>query len=233
MILCYNINMDIIRKLFSLQDLEYKEFHSTLMPTINKERIIGVRVPLLRKLAKELYLSIDIDNFFNKVPHFYYEENNLHAFILDEIKDINTYYEYLELFLPYIDNWATCDMIKGKTIAKDKNRLINNIKHWINSNSTYTIRFGVNMLMKYFLDKDFSEEYLLLVSKINNDDYYVKMVISWYFATSLAKQYDKTIIYLVDNKLSKWIHNKTIQKAIESYRITYEQKYFLKSLKIK
>ncbi len=217
--------------LFEMRDIEYKEFHYKLIPTVAKETIIGVRTPMLRKYAKQVAKEPDIEEFLRALPHKYYEENNIHAFIIETIKDFDKCMEELEKFLPYIDNWATCDMCVPKTLVKDKATLMEHIKKWLNSNKPYVVRYGVNMLMKFYLDEDFKEEYLDMVAGIDLEEYYVKMVVAWYFATALAKQYDTAIKYIENKKLKPWTHNKTIQKARESYRITKEQKEYLKKLK--
>ena len=223
----------ITEKLFALQDLEYKKFHSKLMPTINPDVIIGVRTPELRKLTKQLKNSTEVEEFLKELPHCYYEENNLHGFLLETMKDFDTCIAALNAFLPYVDNWATCDMMAPKVLKKDLPRLYEWVKIWIASGETYAIRFGVNMLMKYFLDEAFLPEYPALVASVRSEEYYVKMVVAWYFATALAKQYDSVLPYLTEQKLEVWTHNKTIQKAVESYRITPEQKTYLKLLKRK
>jgi len=223
----------ITEQLFALQDIKYKEFHSKLMPTINPEVIIGVRTPELRKLAKQITKSTEVELFMKQLPHKYYEENNLHAFLIEAIKEYDSCIEALNLFLPYVDNWATCDMMAPKVLKKDLPKMYEWVKRWIASGETYIIRFGVNMLMKYFLDEAFLPEYPELVASIRSEEYYVKMVVAWYFATALAKQYEVVLPYLTEQKLDVWTHNKTIQKAVESYRITPEQKVYLKTLKRK
>lgn len=223
----------ITEQLFALQDLEYKKFHSKLMPTINPEVIIGVRTPKLRMLAKQISKSTAVEKFLAELPHQYYEENNLHGFLIETIKDFDACILALNEFLPYVDNWATCDMMAPKVLKKDLPKLYDWVKRWISSGETYTVRFGVNMLMKYFLDEAFLPEYPELVASIHSEEYYVKMVMAWYFATALAKQYDAVLPYLTEKRLDMWTHNKTIQKAVESYRITPEQKAYLKTLKIK
>jgi len=228
------VNHSIIREqLFALQDIEYKKFHSKLMPTINPDVIIGVRTPELRKLAKQLDKSTDVELFLQELPHRYYEENNLHGFLIESIKEFNACIAALNQFLPYVDNWATCDMMAPKVLKMDLPRLYEWVKVWIASGETYTIRFGVNMLMKYFLDEAFLPEYPALVASIQSEEYYVKMVVAWYFATALAKQYDAVLPYIEEHRLDAWTHNKTIQKAVESYRISPEQKLYLKTLKCK
>jgi len=223
----------ITEQLFELQDPEYKQFHSKLMPTISPEVIIGVRTPKLRKLARQIAKSTEVERFIEQLPHHYYEENNLHGFLIEDIKDFDECIQALNDFLPYVDNWATCDMMAPKVLKKDLPKLYEWIKVWIASGETYTIRFGVNMLMKYFLEDVFSPEYPELVASVRSEEYYVKMVVAWYFATALAKQYDAVLPYLTEHKLDVWTHNKTIQKAVESYRITPEQKAYLKTLRQK
>lgn len=223
---------DIQKKLFELQDIKYKDFHTKLIPQINSETVIGVRTPLIRFLIKNL-TSSEIQNFLNsKMPHKYYEENNLHALLINNIKDYDSCITELERFLPYLDNWATCDSLRPLAFKKNKEKLIDNIDNWLESNDVYTVRFGIEMLMVHFLDDDFKHEYLLKVSKIKSDQYYIKMMIAWYFATALAKQYEYAVKFIENTTLEKWIHNKTIQKATESFRLTRGQKVHLKSLKI-
>lgn len=216
-----------------LADEKYREFHSKLMPGVDKEKVLGVRVPVLRKLAAEVLKRDDTEDFLSALPHKYYEENNLHMFMLEKVKDYETCMAYVENFLPYIDNWATCDCRPPKVFEKHKNELLLKIKKWIASGETYTVRFGVNMLMRYYLDEDFKPEYLEWVSSIKSEEYYVRMAAAWYFATALAKQYDTALPYIENQVLEKWTHNKTIQKAVESYRISPEQKEYLKTFKIK
>lgn len=224
---------EIQKHLFELQDTAYRDFHSKLMPTVAKEKVIGVRTPVLRKYAKEVAKRPDVETFLQDLPHIYYEENNLHMFLLEERKDYEDCMAHLEQFLPYIDNWATCDARPPKVFANHKEALPAKIKEWLASGETYTIRYGVNLLMRYYLDEDFSVEYPKLVAEIVSEEYYVKMVVAWYFATALAKQYDAVLPFLQEKKLEIWTHNKTIQKAVESYRITPEQKNYLKTLKRK
>ena len=223
----------ITEQLLALQDLEYKQFHSKLMPTINPDVIIGVRTPKLRNLVKKLKRSTEVEQFLHQLPHHYYEENNLHGFLIETIKDFDACIAALNEFLPYVDNWATCDMMSPKVLKTDLSKLYEQVKLWIVSGETYTVRFGVNMLMKYYLEDAFSPEYPELVASVCSEEYYVKMVVAWYFATALAKQYDAVLPYLTEQRLDVWTHNKTIQKAVESYRILPEQKTYLKTLKRK
>lgn len=227
--------MNIPAKLFELQDLAYKEFHSKLMPTINPDVIIGVRTPHLRKLAKELLKTEPdaVKAFMTNLPHTYYEENNLHAFLLESIKDYNECIKALDVFLPYVDNWATCDSMSPKVFGKYPEELFFQITVWLKSDHTYTVRYAIGLLMRYYLDEQFEEKHLELVAGISSEEYYINMMRAWYFATALAKQYESALPWLTDKRLDMWTHNKTIQKAVESYRITKEQKNYLKSLKIK
>lgn len=221
--------MIITDKLFSMQDLKYRDFHSKLMPTVPKDRVIGVRVPEIRKFAKEIYGTAEAESFLKSLPHTYYEENNLHAFLIEKIPDYHKCLEAIENFLPYIDNWATCDMLTPK--AFKKNLTDSQVISWIDSTHPYTVRFAIGMLMKFFLDEKFKPEYLKIVSSVKSDEYYVNMMIAWYFATALAKQYDEAVKYIETKALPEWVHNKTIQKAVESLRISKEQKTYLRTLK--
>lgn len=223
----------IRQHLFAMQDIKYKEFHGKLMPTIDPDTIIGVRIPMLRKYAKELLKSNETEEFIRDLPHQYYDENNLHGYIIEQTKDFHECVGQIEAFLPYVDNWATCDTMAPKVFKKHKQELLPYIEKWICSEEPYTVRFAVNMLMRFFLDDDFDTRYLDMAAGVQTEEYYVKMVIAWYFATALAKQYESTIPYMEKQVLEKWTHNKSIQKARESYRITEDQKEYLKSLKIK
>ena len=231
-----NIIEEIKDYLLKNQDLQYKQFHSSLMPTINSEVVIGIKVPILRNYTKELLKKYDIQSFipfFKDLPHQYYEENNIHAFLIEKINNYDECLFQLEQFLPYIDNWATCDMLNPKVFSKNKDKLLKKINEWIKSSHTYTIRFGIGMLMRYFLDKDFNSSYLELVYSIKSEEYYVNMMKAWFFATALTKQYDATLPIIQNKKLDIWTHNKAIQKAIESFRVPAEHKQYLKTLKIK
>ena len=219
---------ELQRKLFELQDTEYGNFHSRLMPTIDRERIIGIRMPVLRKFAADFARTDMAASFLEELPHYYYEENNLHMMILCGIKDYNECLAGIQKFLPYIDNWATCDLPEPKCFRKHKEELFPVIKEWIASDRTYTVRYGIGMLMRLFLDEDFSPEYLEMAAGVQSQEYYVNMMIAWYFATALAKQWDAAVPYIEQHRLSDWVHKKTIQKAVESYRLTSEQKEYLK-----
>lgn len=221
----------ITEKLFSMQDIKYRDFQVKLIPEISVENVIGIRTPELRKYAKELVKSGNTAQFLSELPHKYFDENQLHAFIISEVSNYEEAIKLTEEFLPYVDNWATCDQLRPKAFKKNRDKLIDRIKAWISSDKTYTIRFGIGMLMCHFLDDDFKAEYLELVAGVRSEEYYVNMMIAWYFATALAKQYDHAVKYLESNSLSQWVHNKTIQKARESFRITAEQKEYLKTLK--
>ena len=223
--------MKIQKELFSLQDKEYMKFLSKLTPNVSEDTIIGVRIPKIRKLAKKLVKNNEYEDFLKELPHKYYDENLLHGAIISENKDFENCIELLNSFLPFVDNWAVCDTISPKIFKKHKKELIEKIKEWSQSDKTYTCRFGVEMLMTHFLDEDFKKEYLEMVANIHSEEYYVKMVIAWFFATALAKQWDYAVIYLENNKLDVWVHNKTIQKARESLRISLEKKEYLKKLK--
>lgn len=218
-------------RLFGLQDSGYREFHSKLMPTVEKELIIGVRTPDLRKLAKEIAKTEYAEKFLKILPHRYYEENNLHAFLIEEIRDYDVCIAEINRFLPFVDNWATCDMMRPKIIKKHLPETLEEIKKWIKSDDVYAVRFGVEMLMCHYLDSCFSPEYPEWVSQIKSDEYYIKMMVAWYFATALSKQYDSVVPYIENYRLDTDTHNKTIRKAIESYRITDEQKTYLRKLK--
>ncbi len=225
--------MNITEELLNLQDLEYKKFHSKLMPNINPDTVIGVRIPHIRKLAKNIENCTQTAEFLKTLPHIYYEENNLHAFLICQINDFDKCIEELNKFLPYIDNWATCDSLRPKCFKNNTEKLLREIENWLSSKHTYTVRFGIEMLMTYYLDEKFEQKFLKRVSKIKSSEYYINMMIAWYFATALSKQWDSTFPYIIENKLPVWVHNKTIQKAIESYRITKEQKQILKGLRRK
>ena len=220
-------------RLFELQDLKYRDFHAKLMPTVNKEKIIGVRTPALRVFAKKYGKTDEAKEYLQILPHQYYEENNLHGLLIEQIKDYDTCLEELERFLPYIDNWATCDMLAVKVVKNHLDTFIDEVYRWMESDHAYTIRFGISMLMRYYLEDAFQMEYPEKVAQIRSEEYYVNMMRAWYFATALAKQYDKILPFIEKQKLDVWTHNKTIQKAIESYRITPEQKEYLRGLKIK
>lgn len=222
---------ELQKSLFELQDLKYRDFHAKLLPGIEKEKIIGIRTPILRKFAKEFAKTQEAQEFLHELPHQYYEENNLHLMLVTQIRDYEQCLEEMKRFLPYIDNWATCDLPLPKCFEKHKDELIVDVKNWIASNETYAIRYGIGVLLRLYLDEDFKEEYPKLVAGVVSDEYYVNMMISWYFATALAKQWDDVIGYLEGRKLSEWVHRKTIQKAVESYRITKEQKEYLKGLR--
>ena len=218
--------------LFGLQDLKYRDFHARLMPTVDPELVIGVRTPALRKFAKEFSKMPESELFLDQLPHKYYEENNLHGFLIAGIKDYDRCIREVDRFLPYVDNWATCDLMSPKIFKKHLPELLEQIKVWIASENTYVIRFGIGMLMSFYLDEAFDERYLKMVASVHSEEYYVNMMIAWYFATALAKQYEYVLPYIEEKRLEKWTHNKTIQKAVVSYRITEDQKKYLRTLKI-
>ena len=224
--------IDVEKELFKLQDEKYRELQKKIIPNVNSDTIIGVRTPELRKLAKEI-IKDNYALFLENLPHKYFDENQLHAFIVSEMKDYDECIKYLNAFLPYVDNWATCDQMSPKIFIKHTDELLLQITKWIKSQKTYTIRFGVGMLMQYYLDDNFKPEYLEMVKNIESKEYYVNMMRAWFFATALAKQYESTITIIENKELDIWTHNKTIQKAIESYCITSNQKDYLKTLKRK
>lgn len=224
---------EIRQGLFALKDEKYKEFQKKLIPTVDENTVIGVRMPVLRKYAKDVSGTPGAVIFMQTLPHEYYEENNLHGMLIETMKDYDECIAYLDEFLPYVDNWATCDLISPRVFKKHKDELLVKIKEWMASDRVYTIRFGMEMLMTHFLDEDFKPEYLGMAADVHSEEYYVNMMIAWFFATALAKQYEASLPYIENHCMDRWTHNKTIQKAIESYRITDEQKRYLKSLKIK
>lgn len=224
--------MNIKEELLALQDISYADFQAKLTPNIPRELFIGVRVPELRKLAKKVAEEPETSKFLRELPHKYYDENMLHGLIISEIKDYDACIEAVDIFLPYVDNWAVCDIMSPKIFKKNKTALLEKIKEWSASEKTYTCRFGIEMLMSHFLDDDFKPEYLEIPLSVNSEDYYVKMMIAWFFATALAKQWDATIKHMEDQRLDPWTHNKAIQKARESRRITLKEKEYLKSLKV-
>lgn len=207
---------------------EYKKFCSKLMPTVEECKVIGIRTPILRKYARELE---NFEWFLKELPHEYYEENNLHAFLIEREKTFDRCIEKLDTFLPYIDNWATCDSMKPKVLKEEPAKLLKHIKKWIKSKDVYTVRYAINLLMSFYLDANFDETYIRIVAEVKSDEYYINMMRAWYFATALAKRYKETLPYIQNNVLDVWTHNKTIQKAIESFRISKEQKQYLKTFK--
>ena len=223
---------DLHRKLYDLQDLKYRDMQIKIIPTVEPESVIGVRTPELKSIAKDILKDGNYKGFLEELPHRYFEENQLQAFIISGIKDLNECMEDLESFLPYVDNWATCDQMSPKIFRKHKDLLLTHIIEWIDSEKTYTVRFGVGMLMEHFLDDDFDPLYPELVAKLRSEEYYVNMMIAWYFATALAKQYESILPFIEEKRLDDWTHNKAIQKSLESRRITEEQKLYLKSLKV-
>lgn len=219
-------------RLFEMQDVQYRAFHSKLMPAVDAGRIIGVRVPALRAYAKELRNSPEATEFLLDLPHRYYEEDNLHAFLIEGIRDYDACLAALKVFLPHVDNWATCDMMSPKALKRDLSRTLVQAREWMQSGHVYTVRYGIGVLMRFFLEDEFDPLHLEWVAALYSEEYYVKMMIAWYFATALAKQYDAALPYIENHRLDDWTHNKTIQKAVESYRITREQKEYLKEYRI-
>lgn len=231
-ILSNEILLSVRETLFSMQDLSYRDFHAKLIPTVSPERIIGVRTPALRKYAVEFSRTSDAGVFLELLPHQYYEENNLHAFLIEKLPDFQQTIRALDRFLPYVDNWATCDMMAPKIFKKNRPALFIKAKEWISSGDLYTVRYGIKVLMDHFLDEDFTTECLEIVSSVRSEEYYIRMMIAWYFATALAKRREETFPYIRDRRLPVWIHNKAIQKAVESNRISKEEKTILRALKI-
>ena len=223
---------EIVEKLFGMRDSGYALLQAKIIPTIPADRIIGVRTPALRTFAKELYRGGDADGFLSCLPHRYFDEDQLHAFLISLEKDFDKCAAMVEAFLPYIDNWATCDQLSPRAFKKTPDKLLPRIRAWIVSGKTYTVRFALGMLMQHFLDERFSTEYTDMAASIRSDEYYVNMMIAWYFATALAKQYDMVIPYLEERRLDIWVHNMTIRKSVESYRITEDQKAYLRKLKV-
>ncbi len=238
--------MKICERLFQLQDLDYRDFQSNLVPNISKENMIGVRTPALRNLAKEIFKSTSFskkeegelftkeesDGFLNQLPHGYFEENLLHFFVISMIKDFDTCIQEVERFLPYVDCWPVCDQSSPKIFKKNREKLLPFVKKWISSEHVYTARYGIRILMNEYLDEDFKPEYLELVSAKSDDDYYLKMMVAWYFATALAKQYQASLPVIENRRLETWTHNKAIQKALESFRVSDEHKEYLRTLKL-
>ena len=227
------INEEIREKLYDRQDLKYRDFQAKLIPGMETEKMIGVRTPDLRKIAKQMVKREDIGEFLENLPHEFFDENQVHAFVISELKDYGRCVQGVERFLPFVDNWATCDQMSPKVFKKHRPELLDSIKEWIRSEHTYTVRFAVGMLMQHYLDEDFDPEYPEMVAEVQSEEYYIRMMIAWYFATALAKQYEAVLPYIEERRLEPWTHNKTIQKAVESYRITPEQKEYLKSLKVR
>ncbi len=227
------ITEELRERLFALQDLTYRDFQLKLIPGMDPEKVIGVRTPALRSLAKELSKRSDLHLFLHELPHRYFDEDQLHAMILSGMKDPALCLEELERFLPYMDNWATCDQTSPKILKKCRPQLLACIDRWIASDHTYTVRFAVGMLMQFFLDEDFESTYPQRVAAVRSDEYYINMMIAWFFATALAKQYEAVLPYLEERRLEPWTHNKTIQKAIESFRVPQAHKDYLRTLRIK
>ena len=222
----------LYKKLYELQDLKYREMQIKIIPAIKPDSVIGVRTPELKTMAKELLKSGEYRDFLEEVPHKYFEEDQMHAFIISGIKDLNECLAELEKFLPYVNNWATCDQMSPKIVKRHKDVLLEHIKEWIKSDKTYTVRFGVKMLMEHFLDDDYDPVYPEMVARLRSEEYYVNMMIAWYFATALAKQYESILPFIEEKLLDDWAHNKAIQKSLESRRLTEEQKLYLRSLKM-
>ena len=223
---------EIRSRLFDMQDIEFKKFQCKLIPGVNSDTVIGVRTPLLRKLAKEIFKSDDYEEFIRDLPHEYYEEVNLHGMIICMVSDYDEAIHEVNKLLPYVDNWATCDLLSCKKAFKDNlDKLETDVKRWISSGDTYTIRFGIGVLLEFYLDDAFDLKYLEWVARVESDEYYIRMMKAWYFATALAKQYDEAIPYIENHRLEEWVHRKTIQKAKESFRVSDDTKAYLNTLK--
>ncbi len=225
------INEEILARLTELGEEKYRALQIKLTPGVPPERVLGVRVPAVRALAKELVRREDVGEFLSALPHAFYDENNLHALLLSEMRDYDAAVTGLDAFLPYVDNWATCDILRPGAFRKNRPRLREDIRRWMASEHPFTVRFGMEMLMTHFLDRDFRPEYLEWIADINSNNYYVNMMAAWYFATALAKQYDAAIPYLEEKRLDPWVHNRTIQKAVESFRVPEERKAYLRTLR--
>ena len=223
---------EIVAELFRMQDKDYAVLQAKIIPNVASEKIIGVRTPALRTFAKSLYKDSDIDAFLSDVPHQYFDEEQLHAFVISLEKNFGKCIAQVDAFLPFVDNWATCDQLSPKVFKKSPEKLLPYIETWIKSDKTYTVRFAIGMLMQHFLDDHFDTKYADMVAKVRSEEYYINMMIAWYYATALAKQYESILPYIEGKRLDDWTHNKAIQKSVESYRITDEQKKYLKSLKV-
>ncbi len=223
----------IKNELFSLSDSKYAAFQAKLVPNISPENILGVRIPVLREYAKKIYATEKATEFLRVLPHRYYDENNLHAFLLERIADYDELICELDRFLPYVDNWATCDMLRPKIFSKHKKDLSEKVLEWMCSEHTYAVRFGIEMLMLHFFDGDFSADSPLLVAEIQSNEYYINMMRAWFFAEALAKRYDEILPLFENPILDTWTHNKALQKAMESYRLEKDKKAYLRTLKIK
>ena len=224
---------EIVTALFRMRDADYALLQAKIIPTVAADRIIGVRTPALRAFAKALYKDRDKEDFLSCTPHQYFDENQLHAFVISLEKDFDKCIAEVDAFLPFIDNWATCDQLSPKAFKREPEKLLQYIQSWIKSDQTYTVRFAIGMLMQHFLDERFEAGYADMVAEVRSEEYYINMMIAWYFATALAKQYERTVPYLEGRRLDGWVHNKAIQKSVESYRITDEQKAYLKTLKVR
>ena len=221
----------IVQRLFALQDIPYRQFQCKLMPTVSPDAVIGVRMPVLRRMAKQLRGTREGEAFLSQLPHTYYEENNLHGLLLCDMADYRGTVAALDRFLPFVDNWATCDLLSPKSFRSHPPQLPSQVWEWLHSTHTYTVRFGLGVLLRFYLEDYFDPKYLQWATGITQDEYYVQMMVAWYFAEALVKQSQAAIPYLTEHRLSRWTHNKTIQKVVESYRISPEQKIFLRSLR--
>lgn len=226
-----NISEQVREQLFIMADEGHRAFHSKLIPNIDPALIIGVRMPQLRAYAKQFGKTPEARSFLSVLPHTYYEENNLHALLIEQLQAYDQLIAALDAFLPWVDNWATCDLLRPKVLKQHRSGLREQIRLWLASEHPYTVRFALEMLMVHFLEEDFCPEYLSWAAELDREEYYVRMMVAWYFATALAKQYDAALPFLQERRLARWTHNKTIQKAVESYRITEDQKNYLRTLR--
>ena len=224
---------EIVAELLQMRDQDYAVMQAKIIPTVNSDRIIGVRTPALRAFAKRLNKDSGTEEFLSILPHQYFDEDQLHAFVISLEKDFDKGIAEVSAFLPFIDNWATCDQLNPVSFKKNPEKLLPYIQTWIKSEKTYTVRFAIGMLMQHFLNERFDTKYADMVAEVRSEEYYIKMMIAWYFATALAKQYESILPYIEEKKLDDWTHNKAIQKSVESYRITDEQKAYLKTLKVR
>ena len=223
--------MTVYERLAACGDEKYRDFQSKLVPNIPKETILGVKTPDMRRIAKEIRGTAEAEAFLRELPHQYYEENLVHFFLIAMIKDFNECVEAVECFLPYVDCWPVCDQSTPKVFSKNHEKLLPLIRKWIGSEHVYTARFGIRMLMNEFLGEDFRPEYLEWVAAVEGEDYYIRMMVAWYFATALAKRYDESVVYIEERRLEPWTHKKAIQKAVESFRVSDEHKAYLKTLR--
>lgn len=226
------MNKEIISRLFEMRDENYKNFHKKLIPTISESEIIGIRTPILRSYAKSIFGSKNAEEFMATLPHAFYEENNLHAFLIEQINDFDEALAQTEKFLPFVNNWATCDSFKPKVFKKNLDALLPYAKKWLKDERIYIKRYSIGIFMSLFMDEKYDAQFADAIAEIKTNEYYVNMMVAWYFATALAKRWDDAIIFLEEKRLPAWTHDKTIRKAVESFRISDERKKYLRSLKL-